>query len=91
MQPETSIAKDLILSIFGRMIAENIDTIISGSDTQSSGVYRNLMRRHTMTKRKAMFISITEDEFNYIHFAVNEYLEFSFSSLLNSKYSLTEK
>lgn len=30
-----------------------------------------------MTKRKAVVISIKEDEFNYIHLAVSEYLEFS--------------
>lgn len=36
-----------------------------------------------MNKRKAAVISITEDEFNYIHFAVNEYLEFSGGSHCN--------
>ena len=30
-----------------------------------------------MTKRKAVVISIKEDEFNYILLAVSEYLEFS--------------
>ena len=36
-----------------------------------------------MNKRKAVVISITEDEFHYIHFAVNEYLEFSGGSHCN--------